>query len=55
MKNLLLNNKPLFPETSYLTLLLFTGVMMCYYHGWSKLMVDSSIGGNDWKMLSPIG
>ena len=20
----------------------FTGVMMCYYHGWSKLMADSS-------------
>jgi len=42
MKNLLLNNKPLFPETSYLMLRFFTGVMMCYYHGWSKLMADSS-------------
>ena len=42
MKNLLLNNKPLFPETSYLLLRFFTGVMMCYYHGWSKLMADSS-------------
>jgi putative oxidoreductase len=42
MKNLLLNNKPLFPETSYLILRFFTGVMMCYYHGWSKLMADSS-------------
>ena len=42
MKNMLLNNKPLFPETSYLMLRFFTGVMMCYYHGWSKLMADSS-------------
>lgn len=42
MKNLLLNNKPLFSETSYLMLRFFTGVMMCYYHGWSKLMADSS-------------
>ena len=42
MKNLLLNNKPLFPEISYLMLRFFTGVMMCYYHGWSKLMADSS-------------
>ena len=42
MKNLLLNNKSLFPETSYFILRFFTGIIMCYYHGWSKLLSDSS-------------
>jgi putative oxidoreductase len=42
MKNLLLNNKSFFPETSYFILRFFSGVMMCYYHGWSKLLSDSS-------------
>lgn len=42
MKNLLLNNRPLFPDTSYFTLRFCTGVFMCYYHGWSKLLSDAS-------------
>ncbi len=42
MKNLLLNNKSPFPETSYLLLRFFTGITMCYYHGWSKLLSDAS-------------
>jgi putative oxidoreductase len=41
MKNLLLSTKSFLPETSYLVLRFFTGVMMCYYHGWSKLISDS--------------
>ena len=47
MKNLLLNNKSLFPETSYFILRFFTGIIMCYYHGWSKLLSDSS----SWERL----
>jgi putative oxidoreductase len=42
MKNLLLNKKSLFPETSYLILRFTFGIMMCYYHGWSKLLSDTS-------------
>ncbi len=42
MKNLLLNTKSLFQETSFFILRFFTGLMMCYYHGWSKLLSDSS-------------
>lgn len=42
MKNLLLNKKSLFPETSYLILRFSFGIMMCYYHGWSKLLSDTS-------------
>jgi putative oxidoreductase len=41
MKNLLLSTKSFLPETSYIILRFFTGVMMCYYHGWSKLISDS--------------
>jgi putative oxidoreductase len=42
MKNLLLNKKSLFTETSYLILRFTFGIMMCYYHGWSKLLSDTS-------------
>lgn len=42
MKNLLLSDKVLFPETSYFLLRFCTGIMMCYYHGWSKLLSDTS-------------
>ena len=42
MKNLLLNNRSLFPDTSYFALRFCTGIFMCYYHGWSKLLSDSS-------------
>ena len=42
MKNLLLNSKSFFQETSFFILRFFTGLMMCYYHGWSKLLSDSS-------------
>jgi putative oxidoreductase len=41
MKNLLFNNQPLFPETSYFVLRLCTGIAMLYYHGWSKILSDS--------------
>lgn len=42
MKNLFLNNRSLFPDTSYFALRFCTGIFMCYYHGWSKLLSDSS-------------
>ena len=42
MKNLLLNNRWLFPDTSYFALRFCTGIFMCYYHGWSKLLSDTS-------------
>ena len=42
MKNLLLNKKSLFTETSYLILRFTFGIIMCYYHGWSKLLSDTS-------------
>ena len=42
MKKLLFIDKPHFTETSYLILRFFTGIFMCYYHGWSKLTADSS-------------
>jgi len=42
MKKLFLSKKTLFPETSYLVLRFSAGIMMCYYHGWSKLIADSS-------------
>ncbi|MEK9603327.1 MAG: DoxX family protein [Flavobacteriaceae bacterium] len=42
MKNLLLSKKSYLSETSYLIMRFFTGLMMCYYHGWSKLMADAS-------------
>jgi putative oxidoreductase len=51
MKNLLLNNRWLFPDTSYFALRFCTGIFMCYYHGWSKLLSDSSRWerlGNTW-------
>ena len=47
MKNLLLNKKSLFPETSYLILRFTFGIIMCYYHGWSKLLSDTSL----WERL----
>lgn len=47
MKNLLLNKKLLFPETSYFILRFSVGIMMCYYHGWSKLLSDASL----WEKL----
>ena len=47
MKNLLLNNKAILPETSYFILRFCTGIMMCYYHGWSKLLSDASL----WEKL----
>ena len=37
MKYLIFGNLPPFPETSFLILRFFTGITMCYYHGWSKL------------------
>ena len=42
MKKFLLSKKILLPETSYLVLRFSVGIMMCYYHGWSKLIADSS-------------
>jgi len=42
MKNLLLKNKAILPETSYFILRFSTGMMMCYYHGWSKITADVS-------------
>ena len=42
MKILLLNNRSLFPDTSYFALRFCTGIFMFYYHGWSKLLSDSS-------------
>ena len=42
MNNLLVKNWALFPETSYLALRFCTGIIMCYYHGWSKLLADTS-------------
>ena len=42
MNNLLVKNWALFPETSYLALQFCTGIIMCYYHGWSKLLADTS-------------
>ena len=42
MNNLLVKNRALFPETSYFTLRFCTGIIMCYYHGWSKLLSDTS-------------
>ena len=42
MKNLLLNKKSLFTETSYLILRFTFGIIMCYYHGGSKLLSDTS-------------
>ena len=43
MKNLVLKNKSYLPETSYLILRFFTGILMCYPHGWSKLMGDNEL------------
>ena len=42
MKKLLFNNQPIFPETSYFLLRFCTGTVMFYYHGWSKLLSDTS-------------
>lgn len=42
MKNLLLSKKSHLPETSYFFMRFFTGLMMCYHHGWSKLMADAT-------------
>lgn len=41
MKNLLVRYKSFWPETSYFILRFSTGLMMCYYHGWSKILGDS--------------
>ncbi|MAV80040.1 MAG: hypothetical protein CBD31_04715 [Flavobacteriaceae bacterium TMED171] len=37
MKYLIFGSLRPFPETSFLILRFFTGITMCYYHGWSKL------------------
>lgn len=37
MRYLIFGNLRPFPETSFLILRFFTGITMCYYHGWSKL------------------
>ena len=41
MKNILVRYKSFWPETSYFILRFFSGLMMCYYHGWSKILGDS--------------
>lgn len=41
MKNILVRYKSFWPETSYFILRFSTGLMMCYYHGWSKILGDS--------------
>jgi putative oxidoreductase len=40
MKNILVRYKSFWPETSYFILRFSTGLMMCYYHGWSKILGD---------------
>jgi putative oxidoreductase len=47
MKNLLLNPRSTFPETSYFIIRFFTGILMCYYHGWKKLFA----GGELWSKV----
>jgi len=47
MKNLFLSKRNFLPEFSFLILRFFTGIMMCYFHGWQKL-----IGGPErWAKL----
>ena len=41
MKNKLLKKQTLFPEFSFLILRFSTGIIMFYYHGWSKLVSDT--------------
>ncbi|MDA9596769.1 DoxX family protein [Flavobacteriaceae bacterium] len=41
MKNLLVSNKSFLPDLSYFILRFSTGLMMCYYHGWSKILGDT--------------
>ena len=41
MKNLLVGKKSFLPDISYFILRFSTGLMMCYYHGWSKILGDT--------------
>lgn len=41
MKNLLVSKKSFLPDISYFILRFSTGLMMCYYHGWSKILGDT--------------
>ena len=55
MKYLIFGKLSSFQETSFFILRFFTGVVMCYYHGWSKLFASvdrwERLGNNLSKLL----
>ena len=55
MRNIIFSNNLFFSEISFFILRFFTGVMMCYYHGWSKLFASvdrwERLGNNLTKWL----